>query len=152
MGLLTPKGFMRNVSPRGAIADLIHEWKAPTPHRWQILGVSVAATFTMMMLFLPESERKPPEKPVVTWITTFAPGRTDAEIEASNRANQERQDVVRAEQARLEERRKELYRELGRATGVDVDAMEEQIRREQAAEDAAKAAGRPAPAPAASGR
>jgi hypothetical protein len=88
---------------------------------------------------VPESQRAEPRRPDVTYITTFEPGRTDDEIRASNIANQRRQDVVEAQRAAVEERKKELYRELGRATGVDVDAMEQQIERERAAEAAAAA-------------
>lgn len=120
------KGFLRRISPRGAIMDLLHVWRAPNPHRWQVLGVSVAATFAMMVVFLPDSQRVPPAKPKVTWITTFAPGRSDAEIVASNEANQRVQDERRAEAAAREERRKEAFRALGRATGLDVNELERQ--------------------------
>ena len=120
--------------------DLIHEWRAPNPHRWQVLGVSVAATFAMMVVFLPDSQRVPPPKPEVTWITTFAADRSDAEIVASNEANQRIQDERAAAAAAREERRKEAFRALGRATFLDVDKLEEQY-----SED-----GTPADAPAAS--
>ncbi len=99
--------------------------------------MSVAATFALMVMFLPESQRADPRPPTITWITTFAPGRTEAEIAASNLANQKRQDALRAQAAAREERRKELYRQLGRATGVDVDKMEADIEREKAEEEAA---------------
>lgn len=118
--------FWRQISPRGAVADLVHEWKQPTPHRWQILGVSVAATFALLTLFIPESQRRLPEKPEVTWISTFAPGRTEAEIIQSNLANQKKQDEFRAAQAKAEAHRKEIYRTIGRASGFDVDALERQ--------------------------
>ena len=131
------KEFLRRISPRAAFSDFLHEWQAPTPHRWQVLGVSVAATFALMVMFLPESQRADPRPPTITWITTFAPGRTEAEIAASNLANQKRQDALRAQAAAREERRKELYRQLGRATGVDVDKMEADIEREKAEEEAA---------------
>jgi hypothetical protein len=131
------KEFLRRISPRAAFSDFLHEWQAPTPHRWQVLGVSVAATFALMVMFLPESQRADPRPPTVTWITTFAPDRTQAEIVASNLANQKRHDALRAEAAAREERRKELYRTLGRMTGVDVDEMEAEIDREKAAEEAA---------------
>ena len=127
-------------NPRGGIEDFLSYWRQPTPYRWQILGFSVALTFTMMVLFVPESQRKEPDRPKITYISTFAPGRTDAEIIASNRANQARQDELRAQRAALEERKKQMYRELGRATGVDVDAMQERIDREQAEAAAARQA------------
>ena len=132
--------YWRRVSPRGALDDLLGYWRQPTPYRWQILGLSVALTFTLMVLFVPENQRIEPRPPDVTYISTFAPGRTDDEIRASNLENQKRQDEVRAQREELEERKKELYRRLGRATGLDVEAMEEQIAREREAEQAAAAA------------
>ena len=45
------------------------------------------------------------------------------------------------EQERIEEEKKQLYRDLGRATGIDVDAMEAEIEAERAAEEAAEEAG-----------
>lgn len=113
--------------------DFVQEWRAPNPHRWQVLGVSVAATFALMVVFMPDSQRVPPAKPEVTWITTFAPDRTDAEIVASNEANQRVQDERRAEAAAREERRKEAFRALGRATGLDVDELERQYSDDPAA-------------------
>ena len=134
------RGYLQRFSPRGGFEDFLAYWRQPTPYRWQILGLSVALTFTMMVMFVPESQRKAPPRPDVTYISTFAPDRTDAEIEASNVANQQRQDELQAQRDALEERKKELYRKLGRATGVDVDAMERQIERDRAAEEAAAAA------------
>lgn len=97
-------------------------------------------TFTLMVLFIPESQRIEPRRPEVTYISTFATDRTDEEIAASNRENQERQDRLRAEAQARAERKKDAYRALGRASGFDVEAMEEQIERERAAEEAAIAA------------
>jgi hypothetical protein len=127
------RGYLSRFSPRGGFEDFLAYWRQPTPYRWQILGASVALTFTLMVLFVPESQRAEPARPEVTFISTFAPGRTDAEIIASNIANQKRQDELRARRAALEERKKEMYRRLGRATGIDVDAMERRIAREERA-------------------
>jgi|SRR5690606_3734813 len=127
------------VSPVGALSDLLAYWRQPTPYRWQIVGVSIALTFTLMVLFIPESQRAEPRRPDVTYISTFAPDRTDEEIMASNLENQERQDRLRAEAEARAERKKAAYRALGRASGFDVDAMQERIDREAAAEEAARA-------------
>jgi hypothetical protein len=131
--------FWRRISPRRAVADFANEWRQPNPHRWQVLGVAVAATFALMVLIIPDSERVAPPRPEVTYITTFAPDRTEEEIVASNIANQRRQDELRELRRQREELRKEAYRDLGRATGIDVDAMEAEIERERAAEEAAAA-------------
>lgn len=136
--------FWRNVSPRGAIGDLINEWRQPNPYRWQILGVSVAATFVLMTLMIPESQRAEPRPPHVTYITTFEANRTEAEIVASNIANQKVKDEVARREAENAEYRKEAAKALGRATGIDVDAMEADIERRKAAEEAAAARQAPA--------
>lgn len=138
--------FWRRISPKKAIIDFAEQWQQPTPHRWQILGVAIAATFGLMMLMIPNSKRIEPVRPEIFFISTFAPDRTMEEIIASNEANQVRREERAELMARRDERRRELYRALGRATFIDVDAMEAQIREEEAAEQAAGAAGAiPAP-------
>ena len=137
--------YVHRFSPRvaaGALGDLLAYWRQPTPYRWQILVVSVGLTFTLMVLFIPESERVEPRPPDVTFISTFEPDRTDAEIMASNIENQKRQDELRARREAAAERKREAYRALGRASGFDVEAMERQIERERAAEEAAATARR----------
>jgi len=131
--------FWRRISPHRAAADFANEWRQPAPHRWKVLGVSIAATFAILMVFVPKNQRIEPRPPEITWITTYAADRTDAEILASNIANQRRQEELAAQRAAREERRKELYRALGRATFVDVEEMEAEIAREGGAQPAPRA-------------
>ena len=138
------KKFLRLISPKRAVDDFVGHWKQPTPHRWQILGVAGALTFAMFMLLVPESQRVPPARPEVTYITTWDETRTRDEIIASNLANQERQDRIAALMQERAELRKELYRQLGRATFVDVDAMEKEIEADKAAEESASQQQQPA--------
>jgi hypothetical protein len=98
--------------------------------RFGVLGIAILITGVMLYQFTRERVRIPPPRPEVTYISTFEQGRTDAEIEASNLANQKRQDRMNAEQAKREEEVKDAYRALGRATGLDVDAMEREIARD----------------------
>jgi len=128
--------YLHLISPRRAVADFAGEWRQPSPHRWKVLGVSIALTFFIFMMFVPESQRVEPRPPTITWITTYAPGRTQAEIIASNLAHQRQQDEIERRLAQREEIRRELYRELGRASGMDVDKMEREIERDRAAERA----------------
>ena len=97
--------YWRRLNPRGGLDDFLDYWRQPTPYRWQILGVSVALTFTLMVLFVPENQRAEPRRPEVTYISTFEAGRTDEQIRASNLVNQRRQDELRARRAALEERK-----------------------------------------------
>ncbi len=131
------RDFFRRVSPRRAVTDFRDQWKQPTPHRWQLLGVAMAATFCVFMLFVPDSVRVVPAPPEVIYISTFEEGRTDAEIIASNCANQQLKDELQARIDESEEARREMYEALGRATFVDVDEMEREIEAERAAEEAA---------------
>ena len=78
-----------------------------------------------------------PERPTIEYITTLDPARTDAEIAAEIRANQEIKDLRAAEEARIAEEKRELYKSLGRAAGMDVEEIERKAEAERAAEKAA---------------
>ena len=129
------KGFFRRISPRRAVTDFHDQWKQPTPHRWQILGVAMAATFAIFMLFIPESERGPPARPDVMYISTFEENRSETEIIASNCANQQLKNELQARIEANAERRREMYEALGRATFIDVDEMKAEIEAERASEE-----------------
>ena len=118
------KKFLRQVSPKRAVSDFADQWRRPTPHRWQILGVACAATFALFMLFVPENQRMAPEAPDLIYISTLDENRSDSEIIAENCSNQRLQNELALAVEESEERKRELYRQLGRATFLDVDEME----------------------------
>lgn len=134
--------YLDKINPAGGIADFWHEFRRPNPYRWPVLLISFLITGSILSMIIWEKVRIPPERPTVTYITSFAPDRTDAEIAASNLANQKLQDERRAAEAARLERQRDAYRALGRATGMDVDAIEERVARERAAEQAAEEAKR----------
>jgi hypothetical protein len=134
---------LTKVSPIDGVGDFVHQWQQPTPYRWRILGLSVALTFTMIVLLMPKTERAPPAKPDVIWINTFAPNRSEKEIVASNIANQKRKEAQEAIDAQKEEARKNFYRNLARATGFDPDELAREF-----GQPNTKPAAKPAPAPA----
>lgn len=82
----------------------------------------------------------PLDRPNVTYITTLDENRSDEEILASNIENQRVQDERRAQIEAIEERKREMYRALGAASGMNVEAMEEQAAAERAREEAAREA------------
>ncbi|OCC22435.1 hypothetical protein MB02_16870 [Croceicoccus estronivorus] len=131
--------FWRKISPSRAVRDFAHEFMRPTPYRWPIIGASALATFTIFSVMWQEEAVGPPPRPEITYITTFAPGRSDKEIAASNLANQKVQDKLAAEQAERDERVKGIYRTLGRISGMDVDKIERDAEAERAAEARAEA-------------
>jgi hypothetical protein len=89
---------------------------------------------------VPKTERAPPAKPDVIWISSWPEGRSDKEIIASNLANQKRKDAEAELARKRAELRKEFYRKLARASGMDPD----QLAREYGGNRAAPA--KPAPA------
>ncbi|MGC1270982.1 MAG: hypothetical protein WA842_10345 [Croceibacterium sp.] len=133
------RGYFQHINPTGAVSELAMLWRE-NPHRWLVLLLSMSLTAGVFYAFVPKSQLAEPRPPKITWITTFDPNRTQAEIIASNRKNQLRKDYIAALEAERTELRKQLYRELGRATFLDVDAMEAQLAREEAADKAAKEA------------
>ena len=129
------------ISPKydvaGGLGDFWNEIRRPQPYRLPILLASCAFPAFFLYFFAQERVYAPPETPDIVYITSFAPDRTDAQIVASNIENQERKEArQRLEQARIEKRR-EMYRALGQATGIDTDKMEAEIAEEEAREQAA---------------
>jgi hypothetical protein len=123
-------------NPVGGIQDFWSEFTRPNPYRWPILIASMLCTFGLLFWVTKERVIGPPARPEVTFISTFAEGRTDEEIVASNLANQRLQDQIREEQAVREEEVRDMYRTLGRASGLDVDAMEAEIAADRARQEA----------------
>ena len=131
-------GMWRDVRPTGMIADFIAVWKQAGRNRWRIAAASAACTLGMFSLWWQEEAYGPQPPPKVTYITTYQPGRSDAEIMASNIDNQKLQNKLAAEQAERDERVRELYKTVGRASGMDVDKIEREARAERASREAAE--------------
>lgn len=135
--LLGSRSFLRNVSsPRGMAADFAEVYRQAGKNRWWIGLASAACTIGVFSVMMQEGGHGLPKPPEVTYITVWDPHRTEAEIIASNIANQRRKERLAAEQARREEEVKNIYRAVGRASGMDVEAIEKKAAAERAAEAA----------------
>lgn len=139
--------FWQKINPKRAAKDFAGEWSQPSPHRWPVLGVAMAITFTMFWTLVPEDQRGFMPRPAVIYITSWDSHRTDEEIIASNLENQKRKDERAILIAARDERRKDLYRSLGRATGIDVEEIEADIKATEAADAKAAAGGEEASSP-----
>jgi len=126
-------------NPTGGIADFWNEIRRPHPYRWPILFVSILPAALMIWWGVNSTQYGEPERPTIEYITTYADGRSDAEIMAENRANQEIKDLRKAEEERIAEEKRAIYKELGRAAGMDVEKIEREAKAERAAEEAAAA-------------
>ena len=153
MALIRPSSFFRHVStPTTAIGDFITVFRNAGKNRWRVAVCAAIVTTAVFSVMWQEGGRGLPKPPTITYIRVWDPHRTEAEIIASNVANQQRKDILAADQARREELRRDMYKTLGRMSGMDVDAIEKKAEAERTAEKAAETARlRPAaPAPAAS--
>ncbi len=143
-------------NPTSGLIDFWHEFRKPNPYRWPILGLSLIPAVLIFGWALSQTHFKKPERPEITYITSFAEDRTIDEIIASNLENQELKELRAAKQAEIAQRKRAMYKALGAATGMDVDTIEAEADARRAAEQAAAEArraeqfGRVAKVPAAS--
>ena len=134
MSLFKPSGLWRDVSPGGAMADFITVFRQAGPDRWRYALLAVLPPLGIFTVFAQEEARGLPPPPKVTYITSWRADRSDAEIRASNLANQNRKERLAADQAKREEEVRQVYRRIGELSGIDVDKVEKQAAAERAAE------------------
>ncbi|WP_091146549.1 hypothetical protein [Novosphingobium sp. CF614] len=135
MALFKRSGYWKDVNPTGMVADFREVWKQAGHNRWRFAAVSAACTFGVFYLMSTQEAKGPHPPPRITYITTLPAHRTDAEIMAENIANQKRKEAWAAEQARRDKEVRDIYKTIGRMSGMDVD----KIAREADAEEVARA-------------
>ena len=126
-------------NPAPGLADFWNEIRRPNPYRLPILVLSLMPAAAILAWALGTTVYAEPERPRITYITTLDAARTDAEIAAENSANQQVKELRAAELARIATRKREMYKALGAAAGMDVEAIEAKAEAERAAEAAAEA-------------
>ncbi len=141
----SPRASLANsrFNPAPGFADLWNELRRPRPYRWLFMVLSVLPAAVIGGWALEQEYFVEPERPTIEYITTLADGRSDAEIQAENRANQEIKDLRAAEEERVAEEKRKMYKALGAAAGMDVEEMERKANAVRAAEEAAAKSGKP---------
>lgn len=127
------------LNPASGVADFWTLLRRPQPYRWTFITLSIVPAALALYWGMGSTVYGEPERPKVTYISTLDPARTDAEIAAENRANQEVKDLRAAAEERIAARKREIYKGLGAAAGMDVEAIERKAEAERAAEEVAKA-------------
>lgn len=122
--------LISRLNPKEGVADFWSEFRRPNPYRWPILGVSILITTGLMAWITQDDAVGPPIPYEVEYITTFAEDRTQEEIIEGNIANQREKDELERILAEREERKKAIYRALGRAAGMDVEKIEREAAEE----------------------
>ena len=131
--------FLTNIRPGGAIADFRSVYRDAGPNRWRyvlLAALCTVGTFGIMVVTQNwKGERRLPE---VTYINSWPADRTEAETKAFILANQKKKEADAAREAAFAKDAQDMYMTLGRASGMDVDAIKKQADADKAAE-AAKA-------------
>lgn len=132
--------FLRRLNPLAALGDLGSELAKPYPHRFKIMAASAVITAGLFSVMWQEGAAGLPRAPEVTYVESLDPNRSEAEIVAGNVAATRAGRAAAAEEAASAERIRQMYKTLGRVSGMDVDKIEAEAKAEAAAEAAAKAA------------
>lgn len=140
MALIGPSNYWRKVNPVGAIADFREVYKQAGRNRWRFAAAAAAATFSVFMIMWQEEVRGPPPRPTVTIIKSWRADRSIEEIRRTNLENQAKKERLAAEQAKRDEEVRNIYKTIGRASGMDVASIEKKAAEDRAAEDAANKA------------
>ena len=133
MALFRRSGMWRDVSPTGAIGDLITVFRQAGPNRWRFAILAALPPLGILAVFVQEEVRGKQPPPKIDYIVSWPANRTEAEIKADIAANEKRKARFAAEEAKREELRQQLYMSLGRASGMDVDAIKRKADAERAA-------------------
>lgn len=133
--------ILRRLNPLPALGDLGSELAKPYPHRFKIMAAAAAVTVGLFSVMWQEGGAGLPHPPEITYVETLEPNRSEAEIVAGNIAATKAARAAEAEQAASAERVRQIYKSLGRVSGMDVDKIEAQAKADAAAEAAAKATG-----------
>ena len=78
MALIRRSGMWRDVSPRGAIADLAEVWRQAGANRWRYAVLAALPPLGIFAVFAQEEARGLPPPPKITYITSWRADRKPA--------------------------------------------------------------------------
>ncbi len=130
--------YFRRVNPVGGISDFWDYIRQPQPYRFAFLAASILSCVGLISILTHEQGFTTPEPPEVEYIRTFPEDRTDEEIRQSNIENQRRKEERQAIIEKFEQEKRDLYRRVGAATGIDTSAAEAEAEAERAAAEQAE--------------
>ncbi|WP_088306691.1 hypothetical protein [Novosphingobium sp. B 225] len=132
--------FIKNINPTGAITDFIAVFRQAGSNRWWITLLALAMTVGTFSIMTGESWKKQRPLPEITYITSWPADRTDAETQAFIVENQKRKEAAEKAQQAVDAELRGLWKSLGRASGIDVEAIDAKANKDRAAEQAAEKA------------
>ena len=114
----------RETSKGGALTDFVTVFKQAGSNRWRFTALAALTTFGLFSVMTGQSWTKQRALPEITYITAWPEHRSEAESRAFIEENQRRKEIREAYEKRMREEERALYKAVGRASGLDVDAME----------------------------
>lgn len=127
----------REATPRGAIADLRTVYTQAGSNRWWFMGIAALTTLALFSVIASENWKGPRARPEIIYITSWPAHRTDAETKAFIEENQRRKDEREAAIAEVQKAERDMYKSLGKMSGMDVDGIEQRAAADRAREEAA---------------
>lgn len=123
--------FPRPVSPKSAAGDLWSYFRESRPHKWPILGLSVAITWVIIWGFIVDGNTNTmPTRNKIIYVKSWDASRSDAAV-----ILQQKMDIAKGE-AILKTQQREMQG-LADAFGIDwrTDAERNKLRRDKALKD-----------------
>ncbi len=136
------------VSPSNAIGDLIDVWRGQTVTQrfWLLTAACLPVGLIIGGIMQDVARKSIPPEPEIIYVENWRLDRSMDEILADQKERQRLREIRKAEI-------KERYKAIGRASGMDVEAIERKAKAEEAAKaaekvkaDAANATQTPTPA------
>lgn len=130
---------MEKISATSAITEFIEVFRDAGPTRWRTMLASAAITGFLFWALTHESWRGPPPRPTITYINSWPLTRSTKQTRDFIMANQKFNDARAKEQAEADEKMRQMYKAVGRASGMDVDRIERDAKADAAAKAKASA-------------
>lgn len=137
---VTKSSYWKNVNPAGAIAEFREVFRDAGNSRWRIALYAALTTAFLFWLLTKDTWRAPPPRPKIVYINSWPKNRTAEQTKKFVDANQKWKDDRAAEEARAAEESRQMYKTLGRISGMDVDKIERDAKAEASASAAAEEA------------
>ena len=137
---------MRNINPTGALADLRTVFREAGPARWRYAVLAALCTFGTFGIMATQSWKGERRLPEITYINSWPADRTEAETKSFIAANQKKKDAREKAQAESDAEAQKLWMAVGKASGMDVNAIKQKAEADAAAAKAKAAAAAKLPA------
>jgi len=134
--MLRKTNYWKDVSPTGAVGDLVTVFREAGSGRWRNSLLAGAITFGLFSIMATQSWKKERQLPDVTYINSWPLDRSDEETRAFILKSQKEKEAREAQQAAADAEAQKLWMAVGKASGMDVDRIKAEADADKAKEKA----------------